>query len=256
MTENRHAAALSDEELMSVAYGDDILSPDQRDHLAQCSACQQQLSAYTYTNARLLSKLYRSMCPDGVKLSYYALGTLAEEERARIASHALDCPACADELADLRRAQASVDLYPAAGWSPLTSIRRIFANLVAQQAKPVTRDMTPGTGWPRQYRAETIDLSLHLTRASTGEMLLLGIITSTDPDEPVNAFENALVELYDAPGPLTSEETTKLMVRATTEVDDVGNIVLEDISTGHYVMILRLPEREVVIEGLNIEPTS
>ena len=39
----------------------------------------------------------------------------------------------------------------------------------------------------------------------------------------------------------------------TAEIDDVGNIVMEDIQPGNYVLILRLPDREVVIEGLNIE---
>ena len=257
MTDSMHASALSEEELMSVAYDDDMISADQRAHLEQCSICQQQLAMYTTTNALLRSKLYRTLCPSAVNLNYYCLGAVSEEERMQIASHLLDCPACADEVAEIRRTQASVELYPPAAWSPTAALRRIFATLVVQQAQPVTRAMTPGTGnlWPRQYRAETIDLSLHLSRASNGEILLLGIITSADPNEAVDAFEGEKVDLYVAPGPPAKEgeDAGDILLHFTTEVDDVGNIVLEDIQPGNYVLILHLPGREVIVEGLNIE---
>lgn len=255
MTDRMHASALSEEELMSVAYDDDLLSADQRVHLEQCTICQQQLAMYTTTNTLLRAKLYRTLCPSAVNLNYYCLGVVSEEERMHIASHLLDCPSCADEVAEIRRAQASVELYPPGAWSPFAALRRIFATLVVQQAQPVTRAMTPGTGWPRQYRAETIDLSLHLSRASNGEILLLGIITSTDPNEAVDAFEGEKVDLYLAPGPLAAEgeDAEAILPGFTTEVDDVGNIVLEDIQPGNYVLILHLPDREVIVEGLNID---
>jgi hypothetical protein len=38
----------------------------------------------------------------------------------------------------------------------------------------------------------------------------------------------------------------------STQVDDVGNILLEPVPAGNYFMIVRLPDLEVVIEGLNI----
>lgn len=273
MAENMHTPALSDEELMSVAYGEGTLSASKQAHLEQCSICQQQLAMYGRTNTLLLTKLYRSICPSAVNLNYYCLGMVSEEERMRIASHVLDCPACADEVAEIRRTQASVELYPPGAWSPFARVRRIFAPLVMQQAQPVTRAGTPGepkTGWPRQYRAETIDLSLHLSRASSGEMLLLGIITSNDPNEPVDAFEGETVELYVTPGgraetglyAASGEEAVEADLsrpsplyqpQRTAEIDDVGNIVMEDIQPGNYVLILRLPDREVVIEELNIE---
>jgi anti-sigma factor RsiW len=136
-----------------------------------------------------------------VRLNYYCLGGVPEAERIRIASHLLDCPLCADEVAEIRREQASFDPFPTGGFSLRSAVRRIFATLVVQQAQPVLRDDIPGTGWPRQYRAESVDLSLHLSRASNGETMLLGIITSTDPMETVDTFEGVMVELYRAPGP-------------------------------------------------------
>ena len=84
MTDRMHASALSEEELMSVAYDDDILSADQRTHLEQCTICQQQLAMYTTTNELLSSKLYRTLCPSAVNLNYYCLGVVSEEERMQI----------------------------------------------------------------------------------------------------------------------------------------------------------------------------
>jgi hypothetical protein len=183
---------------------------------------------------------------------------LPEKERISIASHLLDCPLCADEVEEIRREQANFDLYPAAAFSLPAAVRRIFATLVVQQAQPVLRDDMPGTGWPRQYRAGDIDLSLHLSRTSNGETMLLGIITSTNAEETLDAFEGVAVDLYSAPGPFLSksgdeqgdlEFATPLL---STQVDDVGNIFLEPVPPGDYVMIVHLPDQEVVIEGLTI----
>ena len=108
MTDRMHASALSEEELMSVAYDDDILSADQRTHLEQCTICQQQLAMYTTTNALLSSKLYRTLCPSAVNLNYYCLGVVSEEERMQIANHLLDCPSCADGSKPLSHSPARI----------------------------------------------------------------------------------------------------------------------------------------------------
>lgn len=253
-----HTLAPTDEELLSLAYDEGALPEEKREHLDQCEICQQRLTTYRRTNSRLLSKLYRSACPGAVELNYYCLGVVPEEERVSIASHLLNCPACAGDVVEIRRMQAAFEPFPPAAFSLPAAARRLFATLVVQQAQPVTRDMAPSTGWPRQYRAETIDLSLHLSRAANGATMLLGIITSIDPTEPVDAFERTRVELYPAPGLVADEKEEgqgyeeAAAPLLTTEIDDVGNIVLEDIPVGDYFMIVRLPDLEVVIEGLTI----
>lgn len=250
-----HTLAPSDEELLSLAYDEGALPEAKKEHLEQCDLCQQRLATYKRTNSRLLSKLYRSACPSAVDLNYYCLGMISQEERVSIASHLLDCPACADDVAEIRRTQAAFEPFPPAA-SLRTAVRRLFATLVVQQAQPVTRDMASSTEWPRQYRAETIDLSLHLARAANGEIMLLGIITSTDAGMTVDAFEGTEVDLYSTPGSLaevaqaSDEAPTPFL---TTEVDDVGNILLEPVPAGNYAMVVRLPDLEVVIEGLNID---
>ena len=254
-----HALAPSNEELMSVAYNEEPLPAEEGAHLEQCSICQQRLAIYMRTNALLRAKLYRRLCPSAVDLNYYCLGVVPEERRISIASHLLDCPLCADEVAEIRTLQAAFDPFPPAAPSLGAGMRRIFANLVVPQAQLVTRSNLPGTRWPRQYRAESIDLSLHLSRTSNNETMLLGIITSTDPTEAVDAFEGAAVDLYQAPGPLIVESTGDQEDEETathllsTEVDNVGNILLEPVPAGDYVIIIRLPDKDVVIKGLTID---
>ena len=115
-----------------------------------------------------------------------------------------------------------------------------------------------GAGGVQAAKAGEIDLSLHLSRTSDGETMLLGIITSTNAAETVDAFEGVAVDLYSAPGPLLREsdgkqrDTEDATPILSTQVDDVGNIFLEPVPPGDYVMIVHLPDQEVVIEGLTI----
>jgi hypothetical protein len=256
-----HTLAPSDEELLGVVYDEEILPDEKREHIEQCEVCQRRLAAYRRVNSRLLSKLYRSACPGAVELNYYCLGGLPQEERVAIASHVLDCPVCADDVAEIRRQQAAFEPFPPPAFSSLRStVRRLLGTLVVQQAQPVTRDMAPSAGWPRQYRAESIDLSLHLSRASNGETMLVGIVTSRDQNMTAQAFEGVTVDLYQAPGPLPVEGEGRQAGEETnapylsTQVDDVGNILLEPVPAGNYLLILRLSDLEVIIEDLHIGP--
>jgi hypothetical protein len=242
-----------DEHLLSLVYDEGALSPQEQAHVDQCPVCQQRLATYTSMNAALLTKLHRRLCPSAVRLNYYCLDMVPEEERMTIASHLLDCPRCADEVVVIRRMQATFEPLPPAAPSLRTAIRRLFATLVVQQAQPVKRNDTQAAGWPRQYQAEALALSLHLARQASGELMLLGILTSSDPVETADAFEGVTVELYVAPGPLSAEGREASEALLTAQVDDVGNLLLEPVPAGEYLLIIRLPDREIVIEGLNIE---
>jgi len=169
-----------------------------------------------------------------------------------IASHILDCPSCADDVTLIRRQQAAFDPFPPATFSLQAAIRRLVATLVVQQARPVLREHTHDNGWPRQYRAESIDLSLHLSRTSNNDIMLLGIITSSDDTEAVNAFEGMVVELFQTPDPHDITHTTSAPPLLTTQIEDVGNILLEPVPAGTYMMVIHLPGREVIIEDVNI----
>src|SRR5205085_9699632 len=129
-------------------------------------------------------------------------------------------------------------LYPSGGFLLSGGLRPIFSHPVVPPAQAVLAGGLPGTSWPSPNRAGDIDLSLHLSRTGEGETMLLGIITSTNAGETVDAFEGVAVDLYYAPKQLLSksdgeqrgiEDATPLL---STQVDDVGNIFLEPVPPG------------------------
>jgi hypothetical protein len=177
----------------------------------------------------------------------------------RIAAHITECPLCTAEVAETRRflQMQDPDLPSLPSFSPVASIRRIFATLVRQQPQFVMRgeapDTAPNTAWPRQYKADALDLSLHLSRASDGAFMLLGILTSAHAGESADAFEGVPTYLYAAPGPFAKEGNHAELPLQATQVDDLGNIVFSNLPTGEYVMVVHLPSHELVIDGLTIE---
>ena len=182
-----HDIAPSDEELIGFALDGEALSEEASSHLEQCETCQRRLDRYQRANASLVSRFYRSQCPDAGQLTYYSIGGLSPEDRQRIASHLLDCPLCMAEVEEARRYMQEQPIeFPAPSFTPYALVRRIFATLVKRpQLQFVLRSDALETSWPRQYKAEAVDLSLHLSRTSGGEHMLLGILTSVNPDEDV-----------------------------------------------------------------------
>lgn len=127
------------------------------------------------------------------------------------------------------------------------------ATLVRQEIPFTVRGDVPASDFPRQYKAESLDISLHLSRSSQGSYMLLGILTSTNASESIDAFEGMDADLYTAPGPLVTDgdkQTEKPLLR--THIDDLGNMVFRDVPEGEYIMVLHLPGREVIIEELTI----
>ena len=250
-----HAMAPNDEELLGFALDEEALSAPTREHLEQCEICQQRLARYKQVNSSIVSQLYRRLCPTGTQLSLYCADLLPVEERTRVAAHVLDCPLCAAEVAETRRFMATPLLEPTPDASPAAAARRIYATLFRQQAQLVLRNgnTVPEKAWPRQYRAEAIDISLHLSRASSGAYMLLGILTSADNSESVDAFEGARAELYAAQkdGSIEERKPEEAICRAV--VDDLGNIVFSGVPVGEYTLVVHLPDQEVIIEGINIE---
>lgn len=250
-----HPMAPDNEELLRSALDGEELSAEAGRHLEQCATCQQRLARYKRTHAFLVSHLYRSQCPDSTKLSLYCADLLPPGERLSIANHIQDCPLCATEAADTRHflAQPDRDLLPTLGFTLdalHATVRRIFAMPVTQQTQLVMRSDTSEGAWPRKYRAESIHLSLHLSRASSGGYLL--ICSITDLAESVEAFTGSMAGLYPAAGGKESNRVEKPLLRE--QVDDLGNIVFRQVPAGEYVMIVLLPERELIVEGVNIQP--
>ena len=62
------------------------------------------------------------------------------------------------------------------------------AILVRQQTQFAVRGDLPAPDWPRQYKAESLDISLHLSRSSSGNYLLLGILTSASVTQSIDTL--------------------------------------------------------------------
>src|SRR2546423_9596171 len=98
-----HTMAPEDEELLQFALDGEALTEEANRHLEQCETCRRRLAEYKDINASLVSRLYRSLCPPGSKLSLYCAGLLSQDEQASIESHLQDCPLCAEEVVQSRR---------------------------------------------------------------------------------------------------------------------------------------------------------
>jgi hypothetical protein len=130
---------------------------------------------------------------------------------------------------------------------------RESAMLVRQKLPVTLRGDAPLSDFPRQYRAESLDISLHLSRSSSGSYMLLGILTSRNANEGSDAFDGMNAELYAAPGPLgTNGDKRAEKPLLSTKIVDLGHIVFFDVPEGEYVMVLLLPGLEVIVEGLTI----
>jgi anti-sigma factor RsiW len=251
-----HASALTGEELLSFALDENALPAEKQAHLQECPVCQQRLAAYTRLDEALAARFYRRFCPDAMQISLYCEDLLPADERMRLASHILDCPLCAAEVAETRRFMRDAPLKPEAGFAPLSAARRVIGVLTRQQAQLVTRgeeSTMPENAWPRQYRADSLDLSLHLTRASNGDQLLLGILTGAGNEESVDMFEGARAELCAGSFLTDIEQPSSLQSVRQTQVDDLGNLVFSAVPNGHYVLVIHLPDQDVIFEQITIE---
>jgi hypothetical protein len=195
-------------------------------------------------------------------LNFFCEQLLPIKDRWRIARHIRQCPLCAVEVADIQRMLVACAASPRAS-SLLDAIpmtrQRVVASLTLMQPQMVTRDEPFASAWPRQYRADSINISLHLSHGSKGEIFLLALLTSDDPDASVDAFEGALAELYDASNPVkgydeqVGNDQYVEQPLMSTIVDDLGNLIFKNVPPGPYLMIVYLPDAELVIEGLTIE---
>jgi hypothetical protein len=116
----------------------------------------------------------------------------------------------------------------------------------------------PALAWPRRYRAGSIDLSLHLLRAEKGEHILIIIPTFTDSTQSVDTLEGALADLYRVSEPhVPGGKSNDMILQAgvpllRSQVDEIGTITFQAVPAGEYVLIVHVPESDLIIEELII----
>jgi hypothetical protein len=104
-----HSMAPTAEELLRYTLDDEPLATEVQEHLERCGICQQRLAVYQRTNNFLLTKLYRSQCPDVTTLSHYCAELLPANQAISITEHLAVCPLCTAEAAETRNVLASFD---------------------------------------------------------------------------------------------------------------------------------------------------
>lgn len=268
MIDCQNSMAPKDEDLLRHTLDEEPLPVATKVHLDQCALCQQRLATYIRTNSVLLIQLYRSQCPTVAELGNYCCGLLPADDEVRITRHVKLCPLCAEEATDTYRMLHS-EMIPDVdtGCAPDIALQCVKASLVPRQAQQAPHDemeVSRELSWPRQYRADEFNLSLHLSYECKGNTTLSGLITCANSDAHMKSFNGAKVELYRTSTPMQmisglqkdGQDARQVMLieepLLSTYIDDSGSIVFKAVSPGMYAMIVYLPEMEMVVEGLTI----
>ncbi len=249
--------APTDEELFAYVVDDETLDEESLHHLEHCPICQLRLKDYQRTHERLLSRLYRTLCPDPTQLMLYCEQVLSDDEETAIADHVYECLLCRDEVRDIRSTIANFTPFPEAPMSPLEHVAQELKRLIAQPVIQLAPARRSSVSWPRYYQADDIHLSLQLSRASYDQTMLLGIFIY-DSEEQIKAFEGSLVELYQLEHVSTSTEMTPSDIPAekpflSTSVDHMGHFSFSPLPTRTYTIRVHLPDTELLIEQVKLE---
>ncbi|RAQ96123.1 anti-sigma factor [Thermogemmatispora tikiterensis] len=241
------------EELAMLAFDDEGLAPEVVRHLRACMICQRRLMQFQALYRHLLAQLYRSQCPDGLRLSFYCAGLLSVEDRRQIAVHVQECPLCAEEVAITRRFMAD-PLVPA---TSAPSCPRLAAPRARRQARLVLCDRCPSATWPRYYYGEEFELALHILSSTPGRYVLYGLLSCANSALDVSAFAGRQAELQPLKTPPGKQARRSVadadLPRLSAEIDRRGKLTFPAVSPGRYMLLLRLCERDLVIEELQID---
>jgi len=142
------------------------------------------------------------------------------------------------------------------GTDPLLKIikegmKRLFAQPITQQETAmVLRGESSAPLWPLRYQLGEFKLSFQPSRAQNDKMKLIGFFEELSPEQ-LQTLEGVGADLYHAPLSNTNEGEQQQPIMSTT-VDDVGNFVFTAVSPGNYIVIIHLPDTELIVEGLSI----
>jgi anti-sigma factor RsiW len=218
---------------------DGDVSPNVKEHFAECARCASEVAKLAQTQARLVEKLYRVSCPSPEALGEYGLAIVSEPDRVAIARHVLDCPRCAEELQVLRDFLGHAKATPA-GHSLRERAARIIATLVQPPLQPAGafRGSGDSAGLAFQAGALAVQLS-HIPAAPPPLATMMGLIwNDADSDADLTGAAHLLV----ADG-----------VEARAEIDHLGNFCIESITAGVYQLELFVAGQVVVIEDLRFQ---
>jgi hypothetical protein len=190
--------------------------------------------------AKLTHAVYRITCPDSQDLGEFYLELLPAARRHQISQHLVDCPHCIRELAQLESFMS--DLAPELEYSLADRLKIWVAKLLTAE----TRDGALGgtlawaqrgeTGGPLMYEAGEAQLTLEIQddTQQPGHKSLVGLVLGVDTIAwQVHLWQND--RLLDA-----------------IPLDNLGNFIIENISSGAYKLILSGPGSEIQVPDLHV----
>jgi hypothetical protein len=267
--------APDDEELLASIFGEETLDEARKHHIEQCSTCQQRLKDYQQTHATLLSGLYRTFCPSPTLLSLYCENKLPTDQESLITTHLSECLLCSDEIADLRDELDHFNPFPFSSrrpapepgpesfWHLLKEGMKVFVAQLVTQPPGIALDLRklhedPSAAiWPWRYEVEPYHLAFQ-PRRRHNDIQLIGMFENMTPAQ-LKALEGAAVDLYDATPPRAITESEPSATHKeqqqpvlSTTLDDLGNFSFAAVPPGSYLVIVHLPDTELVVEGLRI----
>lgn len=215
------------------------------DHLRRCPYCAERVRAYARDMFVLRALFYRIECPDAHTLGEYHLGLLSPDDQATFETHLTTCVMCATELADLDHFLQEVKSTTATSL-PLAPLKRLVARVVSPPSAPSAQPLAfalrgASAVPPTLYQAEDIKLvaGLESDGVHAGRKLLLGF--TMRQGEPLMSLTGAKVQLRRSG-----------MTVAVEQVDDLGNFVFSDLTSGQYELVLLTEKEQVIVETIEV----
>ncbi|MBK9943518.1 MAG: hypothetical protein IPP13_18085 [Kouleothrix sp.] len=257
------AHALDDLALIAAIDGE--AEPAVVEHLRICGYCAARAQHYAELQGLLRRQFFRMFCPSGDTLIAFYEGTLAAAQHCHLQAHLAECPHCARELRFLGQLNADAinGRSPPASWFTINAptIREPFVSATAQLTQPLkhiiaTRTMAQSSssvsdfyGAARAhmpisqyaYQAENLQITLGVRPVAqrTDRHVVIGSLTLSDAPD---------INLNNAVAYLSRQQQTISVV----EIDELGRFVLDNLLPGIYQLAFRLPDREVIIEEVNL----
>jgi hypothetical protein len=204
-------------------------------HLQECPSCAGRAREYRIIQDILRKQLFRKLCPSSDHLLAFYQRVLNPDRYVAIADHLIDCPYCARELRLLDRvARLPIPNLPA---------RRVVLNLEAPRLRPLAEAIygrsARSTPSYYVYRYEDTQLTLsverthHSVHPTINGLLVIGNAVAAQPGATASLLnENGII--------------------ASAPLDELGCFWLHNIPIGCHDLSLRLSDREIVVEHLNL----
>jgi hypothetical protein len=253
------------DDLALIAAIDGEASPEVMAHLRTCVSCAARAQHFATLQGLLRERFFRMFCPTTDELIAFHNGMVVGEQQEAIAAHILDCPHCQRELHLLKQitseritgrsppffwktldATATPQSHIPAHKPALTQLRRVVAeelrfDLPRALAEAYGAPRGPGRTDQYAYQAENLQVTINVHRlVNRADRRVLTGTLYLDDDLPQGACQASAYLAHN-----------NQLIR-TTDLDELGNFMLDDLSPGNYRLSLRLPDREVVIETISL----